>query len=153
MNFLHFLERFMSTKISLELCDVKFDDFGLLKHSDSGQPYLVALDSDLILESKTVELTINQTTTCFNDEDCHLVDCYGICHNGRCQKDRADSNLRRICRNIFFIYSSFMGFELGLFAKNWPRLRQASLHDSIDELYNLCFRPSIDVEQFKIIKI
>lgn len=148
------MKKFLQTTPKFELCDVKYEHFGYT--IIDGNRSLVILDSDFILKQSTLKLSMKQIKYCQTNDDCHFVDCQGICRNDTCQMDANDNDLKRICRNIFFMGKMFNIFEFGLFATaNTFGTENSVLNLSLNKLYKLCFEDNFDNSPMirKIIKI
>lgn len=80
------------------------------------------------------------TRTCQSDDDCHFIDCQGKCVQNKCQIDEQDTDLKRICRNIFFMGSFYSTFEVGLLSKGVLFSTEDKNLDQIrQKIYELCF--------------
>uniref|UniRef100_T1KCC1 FAM69 protein-kinase domain-containing protein n=2 Tax=Tetranychus urticae TaxID=32264 RepID=T1KCC1_TETUR len=100
--FLKFLYHLESGNYNLQLCDVKYDQFAMKNGT------ILLIDSDMLYPSEVVQESIQHIDSCIKDEDCDFIDCKGRCKpskvGGTCDIDiDSDSNLKRICRNLFFI--------------------------------------------------
>ena len=99
IKLIEFLLRLETEKTGLELCDVKFDHFGFYE----GGKVLLMIDSDMIFTKQVAAESISAMGNCTENRDCDFIDCQGACANGSCQYDPLDNNIRRICRNMFFM--------------------------------------------------
>jgi hypothetical protein len=109
IELIEFLLKFESLRTGLELCDVKFEHFGVFRDSNE-ERMLLMIDSDMIYHNKTALESIEAISECSDDRDCDFVDCMGICVEGKghrggksCHVDITDNNLRRVCRNMLFM--------------------------------------------------
>ena len=145
---LNFLITFESLNLELELCDVKYEHFGA--HSDDSNDLnsLVLIDSDMIYHTKNIQENIRAIQNCEKDEDCDFNDCKGICtvwsnSTSSCNLNRRDNNLKRICRNLFFVEPFKLDElhdpkSLGLLVN-----LKAALNDAVKSVYDLCFRDDL----------
>lgn len=145
-----FLVNFESMKINFELCDLKYEHFASHNLS-SPNSSLVLIDSDMVYHHNNVKFNVEAIKNCESDEDCEFVDCQGICRrdanedNGdrRCNLNLNDNNLKRICRNLFFVEPFNINqlhdkSSLGLLV-NLERKMDAN----IKLVYDLCFQDNL----------
>lgn len=143
-----FLVRFESMHMQLELCDVKYEHFAvnsLSSVSDLNSSSLVLIDSDMIYHRENIKENIRAIQNCQKDADCDFNDCKGTCtvrSNGTssCNLNRRDNNLKRICRNLFFVEPFRLdelhnANSLGLLTNLEP-----ALNGAVKLVYDLCFR-------------
>ena len=105
-----FLTRFQTIRPKLELCDIKFEHFGFFKDS------LLMIDSDMIYTKRAAIHSIESLSDCKDNSDCDFIDCKGICRQNKCSIDETDDDLKRLCRNIFFMEKLYNVVNLGLFS-------------------------------------
>lgn len=155
-----YLREFQMISPKVELCDVKFEHFGLPTHgngtSSSGSSLLM-IDSDMIYPEEAVKRSIESIQSCQHDDDCDFIDCKGKCKfnsrnskvKGKCKVDSKDDDLKRLCRNIFFMGKYFLGiFNLGMFSD----LKNTKFHDEVNSIYNLCFNRNEIFNDIKMIE-
>jgi PREDICTED: hypothetical protein len=130
---IRFLLKIEAINVGLELCDVKFEHFGL------SQSDLLMIDSDMIYKKLTVTEAIQSIQGCKVHSDCDFIDCKGKCidspslPNKICQPNfEEDNNLVRICRNMLFANNSIHS-NMGLLS-NMPH----ALSEDIEEINELC---------------
>lgn len=147
-----FLVAFESLNLELELCDVKYEHFAAYHSvpsiSDLNSSGLVLIDSDMIYHKLNIQENIRAIQNCENDADCDFNDCKGACtvrRNGTstCDLNRSDTNLKRICRNLFFVEPFKLdelhdAKSLGLLVNLEP-----SLNEAVKSVYDLCFRDDL----------
>ena len=132
-----FLISFQNLGIRFELCDVKYEHFGALDKNDN----LILIDSDMIYHNRNVKENINAIQNCEKDADCDFNDCLGVCEtNQTCKLNEQDNNLKRICRNLFFVDQSNL-----LDADNFGLLVNLDRYLNVDSklIYHLCFSDSL----------
>ena len=145
-----FLVSFESLNLELQLCDVKYEHFGAGNSpvTDLNSSGLVLIDSDMIYHRLNIEENISAIQNCEKDADCDFNDCKGTCTRradgtSTCNLNRRDNNLKRICRNLFFV-EPFKFDELhdakslGLLVNLEPALNEA-----LKSVYDLCFRDEL----------
>lgn len=137
-----FVSRLVSINSGLELCDVKFEHFGMYWSTNAEtDPMLLMIDSDMIYHRNVARENIRSIDTCESDRDCDFIDCQGKCRPNvsssltnvsrsltnvsrssltegwfksivsnpvnvekvTCEYDANDNNLKRVCRNMFFM--------------------------------------------------
>lgn len=154
-----FLVRFESLNMQLELCDVKFEHFATHRSNAPDSPAgdllsylnsssLTLIDSDMIYHRENIKENIRAIADCQKDEDCDFNDCKGTCtrhSNGTssCELSRRDDNLKRICRNLFFVEpfkvdQLHSANSLGLLTNLEP-----GLDGAVKLIYDLCFRDDL----------
>lgn len=90
----------------LHLCDIKFDNFGIVYPNNGGiQLKIIDLDS-AFLSTKLYDTF--EMIDCRNNGQCKLFDCLGYCdkQTGKCRRIRRNDNLQTICLKIFLSHSS-----------------------------------------------
>lgn len=114
IKLIEFLIRFEQAYTGLELCDVKFDHFGFYQN----EQILMMIDSDMIFNKQVTNESIVAIQNCSTNTDCDFIDCKGYCSNEKCLFDINDNNVKRICRNMFFMsivdLSPIVTLDLGL---------------------------------------
>ena len=83
-----------SNQHSMQICDVKLENFGLNKRNQ-----LKIIDTDMI----HLDENIFNGDVCARHDDCHYFDCKGFCDMStkKCEMNRIDNNLHVICEKIF----------------------------------------------------
>ncbi|XP_053209064.1 divergent protein kinase domain 1C-like [Panonychus citri] len=126
---------------NLHLCDVKYDQFGI---TDNGS--IVLIDSDMLYPREIVRESIQHIDSCIKDEDCDFIDCKGRCKPSPigsgdiCEiNDDSDNNLKRFCRNLFFINeitstTTSSQIKVGLFS----HLPSSQMESDVYQLQQLC---------------
>ena len=104
---------------SIQLCDVKLENFGW----DPSSQTIKLIDLDTVFLTGCL-LDQFRERECSSDRDCHLFSCRGQCDvpAGKCLVEILDNNLARICRDIFA--PRFL--ERGLFSAA-PLVKKAEL--------------------------
>lgn len=148
MLLVEFLKRFELLNTGLQLCDVKFEHFGVYNDENNSRS-LRMIDSDMIYHRETAREAIAAIKECSDDRDCDFVDCEGQCLASEgssysfCQMSPVDNNLKRICRNMLLMGKfNVMGYQtqLGLL----PGAPQE--HDTaVQEIATICQKDSFDV--------
>ena len=151
IKLMDFLINFQALKSGLELCDVKFDHFGLISYDR-----LVMIDSDMIYHKRTANQMIEAISDCKSNEDCDFIDCQGICsHNNRthssCLINSADNNLKRVCRNMFFMGDINL---LGIYAKQFGLLPDFSynFNEEVSMIQNVCSKNDSSMDDLNLVK-
>lgn len=134
-----FLINFESMHIKFELCDVKYEHFA----SENLNSSFLLIDSDMIYHRTNVKENIKAIQNCQKDDDCDFNDCKGICKKligtSICELNETDNNLKRICRNLFFLEpfnlnQLYESTSLGLFVN-----LEQTFESDIKLVYDLCF--------------
>ena len=114
---------------SMQICDVKLDNFGLNKHGE-----LKVIDTDMVHLDKT----IFNGDVCRKHDDCHYFDCKSFCNlqTKKCEMKRVDNNLQVICEKIFS--NPFFPNE-GLITG--VKLKNEKLKNDLDQILNKCIEP------------
>lgn len=162
-----FVSRIVTINSGLELCDVKFEHFGTFWSTNAEtDPMLLMIDSDMIYHRNVARENIRSIDACESDRDCDFIDCQGICTRSNvskisltqgwfksivsssesssgdvtCEYDATDNNLKRVCRNMFFM-GHFGWTEMGLLSE------LESTFEEISSLKHICSLNVSDVSR------
>lgn len=161
-----FVSRVVTINSGLELCDVKFEHFGIYWSTNAEtDPMLLMIDSDMIYHRNVARENIRSIDACQSDRDCDFIDCQGKCmpsnvskssltegwfksivsdvsKSGKatCEYDLTDNNLKRVCRNMFFM-GRISWTEMGLLAE------LESTFEEITSLKHICNLDVSDVSR------
>ena len=148
IDLIDFLKRFESLNTGLQLCDVKFEHFGVFENENFTKRLLM-IDSDMIYHKETAREAIAAIKDCNNDRDCDFVDCEGQCLTSDgstysfCQLNPLDNNLKRICRNMLFMGKfNVMGYktQLGLLPG------AVGMEDQLNEISKICLNDTFNMD-------
>lgn len=128
---MQFLSDFQTIDPKLELCDIKFEHLGFI----GGKLYLI--DSDMIYSKKSTIDSIESLANCQKNSDCDFIDCKGVCLQNKCSVDDSDDDLKRICRNIFFMGKLYWVLRFGLFSIETDDQR---IRNGFETIFNHCFQ-------------